>query len=113
MAAALCAVHLGARHEQAGIGRRLDGISQGTPEARPSGAALEFAVGRKKRLSAAGALEGPLALLFVERARSRPLGPVLSEDVKLLGRQLPAPFFVRLLHPRNCTAASANGTNRS
>src|SRR5213078_4847800 len=65
MAAALRAVHLGARHAVAAIGHRVDGVLERLVEAGPAGAALEFRLGRKQRLAAAGAFERAGAFLFI------------------------------------------------
>src|SRR5438093_691305 len=86
MSAAAPITTIGARHEQAAVGRRLDGLIERLPEAWPAGATFEFGIGRKERLTAARALEHALTLFVVERAGSWPLGSVLPENLKLLRR---------------------------
>src|SRR5438445_13342573 len=98
MAAAFCAVHFGARHEQTAIDRRLDGIFERRKKTWPSRSALELRLRGKQRLPAAGAVERTAPFLHVQRAAARALGPVLAQYVKLLGRKFLAPVLVFLLH---------------
>src|SRR5690606_19669992 len=88
------------RHEEAAVGAGLDGVLERAPEAWPAGAALVLRLGVEQRLAAPGAKEQPLALLGVQRARSRRLGAMLAQHVKPLRRQLRRPFLVRLLYWR-------------
>ncbi len=97
MAAAAAAMHLGAHHAEGAVRGRADRIVQRLPEARPAGAALILGLGREQRQVAAGAGEGALAVLLEQRARSRPLGALVAQDLVLLRRQLRAPFGVGLL----------------
>ena len=53
------------------VGRGADRVRQRLIEARPAGAALELGLRREQRQVAAGAGEGALALLAIERARCR------------------------------------------
>src|SRR5712691_1720238 len=98
MTAALCAVHFGARHEEAAVDGRVDGALDRRPEARPSGAALEFRVGREQRRATGGAFERAGSLFAVEPARTGALGAVLAEHVKLIARQRALPIVIGLLH---------------
>src|SRR4051794_17260776 len=97
MAAATAAVDLGAQHAEGTVLGLAHRIVERLPETRPAGAALEFRLRGKQRQVAAGAGKDALAVLFQKRARPRPLGAVLAQDVVLLRRQLSAPFRVRLL----------------
>src|SRR5437660_10086534 len=85
-------VHLDPFHEETTIGRRLNRVLDRRPEARPSGAALEFRLRFKQRLPARRAAERAAALFEVERARASPLGAMLAQNAKLLGRQRSAPL---------------------
>src|SRR2546430_5780145 len=96
MAAAAAAMHLGGGHAEGAVLGLAERIFQRLIEARPAGAAFEFGVGRKQRQVAAGAGEDALAMLLQERARSRPFGAVLTQDIVLLRRQLRAPFGIGL-----------------
>ena len=96
MAAAAAAMHFGARHAERRVLGFADGIVERLPEARPAGAALVFGVRGEQRQVAAGAGEDALALFLQQRARTRPLGAVLAQDLILLRRQLRAPFGVGL-----------------
>src|SRR5688500_562248 len=64
MSAALAAVHFGAGHEMTPVLGRADGPLERREETRPAGAALELSCRHKQRIAAAGALEGPGALLL-------------------------------------------------
>ena len=66
-------------------------------EARPSGAGLEFGVGREKGRATAHAGENTLALLVVERACARALCAMLARDLVLLWRQLRPPLSIAFL----------------
>src|SRR6266852_6176526 len=74
MAAAAAAMHLGARHAVAAIDRGLDRARLRIVEARPAGAALEFALRDEQRLAAARAGKRARALLVIERAAARHRG---------------------------------------
>src|SRR5262249_25385432 len=94
MATAAAAMHLGAHHAEAAVGRGLDRARHWIIEARPAGAALEFRLRDEQRLLAAGAYERAVTLLVVERAASRRLGAVLAHDPVLLGREQATPLGV-------------------
>src|SRR6266446_4291727 len=85
--AAAPAVNLRARHEETPVGRGPDGPIDRRPKARPAGAAVELRVRLEQGQIAAGAGVGAPGVLLVQRARPRPLGSVLAEHPKLLGRQ--------------------------
>src|SRR5262249_27803829 len=109
MAAAPTAVHFGADHAVALVGRGFDCALHGIIEARPAGAALEFPLRNEQRLIAAGAHEGARALLIIERAASRRLGTMAAHHLILLRREQTAPFLVRMgdsillgVHDRSC-----------
>src|SRR5205807_5465889 len=63
------------------------------PKARPPGAAVELGVRRKERLTAAGAVIDPAAILLVERARPGTFGAVFPQYSVLRRRQLAPPFL--------------------
>src|SRR5712691_10528659 len=96
MAAAPDAMHLGARHPVAAIGRGLDRALLRVVEARPAGAALELLLRHEQRLAASRAGEGAGAFLVVERATPGRLGAVPAQHVVLLGREQPAPLLVAM-----------------
>src|SRR5258708_18695896 len=98
MSAAAAAMHLGAYHAPAAVGRGLDGARLRIVEARPAGAALELLLRGEQRLVAAGAVERAGALLVIERAAARPFGAMLAHDVKLLGREQLLPLRFRMCH---------------
>src|SRR5581483_8082301 len=54
-------------------------------------------VGGEQRQVAAGAGKEALAMLLQKRARPRPLGALLAQDLVLLRGELRAPFVVGLL----------------
>src|SRR6478735_5819823 len=97
MAAAAAAVDFGPRHPKGEVFSLADGIIERLIETRPAGAALEFRLRGEQRQVAAGAGEDTLAMLLEQRARSRPLGALLAQDLILLRRQLRAPFRIGLL----------------
>src|ERR1700752_3000585 len=97
MAAAAAAMHLDPRHAVGGFFGAAERVVERLPEAGPAGAAVELGVGGEQRQVAAGAGEDALAMLLEQRARPRPLGAVLAQDIVLLRRQLRAPFGVGLL----------------
>src|SRR5689334_9182991 len=97
MAAAAAAMHFDPRHAVGAVLGAADRVVERLPETRPAGAAVELGVGGEQRQVAAGAGEYPLAVLLQQRARPRPLGAVLAQDVVLLRRELRAPFGVGLL----------------
>ena len=81
-----------------GLALGLDGALDHVPEARPAGSAVVFGARFEQRQVAAGANEDALALFVVERARERPFGAFLAQDLVLLGREHLAPFGVGLDH---------------
>src|SRR3954463_13361091 len=95
VAAAAHAVVLGARDKHLVVRLRRDRSGQRRPEARPAGAALELGVRRKQRQVAAGADEAPLALLVVERARSRVLGAFVAQHFVRARAEALLPLCVR------------------
>src|SRR4051794_35619053 len=96
MAAAAAAVNFGAQHPEGSVLGFADGILQRLVETRPAGAAFELGLRGEQRQVATGAGEDALAVLFQQRAGTRPLGAFLAEDFVLLRRQLRAPFGVGL-----------------
>src|SRR5262252_4627097 len=96
MAAAAAAVHLSAGHAIAPVGRRFDRPFNRIVKARPAGAAVEFLLRYEQRLIAAGAGEGAVTLLVIERAAAGGLGAVLAHHLVLLRREQPVPFRVRV-----------------
>src|SRR5579862_1562477 len=88
MAAATAAMNFGAQHAEGAVLRLADRVLQRLIEARPAGAALILGLGREQRQVAARAGEDALAMLLEQRARSRPLGALLAQDLVLLRRQL-------------------------
>src|SRR5262249_32411969 len=94
MAAATAAMHLGAHHAEAAVGRRLDRAFDGIVEARPAGATLELLLRSEQRLPATGADECAMALLIIERAASRPFGPLPPHHVLWLRCARPPPSLV-------------------
>src|SRR5262245_4794628 len=99
MAAAAAAMHLGADHAVARVGRGLDSARHRVVEARPAGAALEFLLRHEQRLPAAGAAEGPGALLVIERTAAGRLGAVPAQHLVLLGRQQAPPLGFAVADP--------------
>src|SRR5262249_40358582 len=95
MAAAAPAVHLGAWNDQAVIVRSAHRILDRRKEARPAGAALDLGLGPDQRQIAPGAAEDARPMLVVERARMRPLRPVLAQPPELLRAQDLLPFRFR------------------
>src|SRR4051794_10075469 len=94
MAAAAAAMHLGADHAVAAIGRGLDRTRDRIVEARPAGAALELLLRSEQLLSATHAGERAGALFVVERAGAGTLGAVAAQDIVLLGGEQLAPLLV-------------------
>src|ERR1700761_6018912 len=74
MAAAAAAMHFGAGHEIAVVGRGLDRSRLRIVETRPAGAAVELLLRYEQRLAAADASKRAGALFVVERATARRLG---------------------------------------
>src|SRR5205807_10529557 len=97
MATAAAAVYFGAQHAEHPIFGLAEGVIERLIEARPAGAALELGLRGEQRQVAAGAGEDALAMLVEERARTRPFGALLAQDIILLRRQLRAPLRVGLL----------------
>src|SRR6266446_3348188 len=91
--AALAAMHFGTGHEKTAVGLRLDCLLNRRREARPAGAAVEFGVRGKQRLAATGAAVDALAILLVERARSRAFGAVVAQHSTCRRRKLAPPLF--------------------
>src|SRR3981081_4481572 len=96
MAAAAAAVNFGSQHPKGAVFGLADGVLERLIETRPAGAALEFRLRGKQRQVAAGASEDALAMLLEQRARSRPLGALLAQNLILLRRQLRAPLRIGL-----------------
>src|SRR5438874_3003377 len=96
MAAAAAAVDFGPQHAEGPIFGLADGVVERLVEARPAGAALELGLRGEQRQVATGTGEDALAMLVEQRARTRPLGALLAQDVILLRRQLRAPFRIGL-----------------
>src|ERR1700680_301978 len=96
MAAAAAAMHFGAHHPEASIGRSLDCALDRVIEARPAGAAVEFLFGDEKFLAATGAHEGAAALLVIERATARRLGAVLAHHGVLFRGENASPLRVAM-----------------
>src|SRR5262249_56256741 len=94
MAAAAAAMHLDPGHGGGAVLGAAERVVERLPKARPARAAVEFGVGGEQRQVAAGAGEDALAVLLQQRARPRPFGAVLAQDIVLLRRQLRAPFGV-------------------
>src|SRR6185312_3546363 len=94
MSAAAPAMHLGAAHKEAPVGLGFDRVLKRRPEARPAGAAVEFGAGVEQRLTTAGAVIDPGAILLVERARAGAFGAMLAQHPVLLRGQPLAPFLV-------------------
>src|SRR4051812_19200323 len=97
VSAALRAVHFGARHGIAAVLGSADRRIERTPEAWPSGSALELRIRREQRVAARSAGEPPRPLLLIERAGAGTLGPMLTQHLILAGRQRLLPFLVRLV----------------
>src|SRR5437870_5246021 len=96
MAAAAVAMHLGAAHEEAVVGRLADRALDRHVEAGPAGAALELALAHEQGLIAGRAAERAGAVLVEQRAGAGPLGPVLAHHVVLLRREERAPLGLGL-----------------
>src|ERR1700712_4745475 len=92
MAAAAIAMHLGAHHPVALVDGILDRAGHRIVEARPAGTALELLLRDEQRLRAAGADEGAVPLLEIERTASGRFGAVLAHHRVLFGREELAPF---------------------
>src|SRR5205807_4923493 len=96
MATAAAAVYFGAQHAEHPIFGLAEGVIERLIEARPAGAALELGLRGEQRQVAAGAGEDALAMLLEQRARTRPFGALLAQDLILLRGQLRAPFGIGL-----------------
>src|SRR5712664_2391524 len=96
MAAAAAAVDFGPQHPEGAVFGLADGVVERLIETRPAGAALEFRLRGEQRQVAAGAGEDALAMLLEQRARTRALGALLTQDLVLLRRQLRAPLRIGL-----------------
>src|SRR5579859_7727791 len=94
VAAAAAAMHLGADHAVAAVGRRFHGAFDGVVEARPAGAAVEFLLADEQRLAAADAGEGAGTLFVIEGAAAGRLGAVLAHHPVLLRREQASPFGI-------------------
>src|SRR5206468_5219041 len=91
MAAAAPAEHFGPLEAERAVRAGDDRAGQGTPEARPAGAAVELRLGRKDREAAAGAGEDALAMLAEQRARAGRLGRRAAQHRVTLRAEHPAP----------------------
>src|SRR5207237_8295712 len=92
---AVSAEDRGAWHEEA-VGRgKLDilGVDR-LVEARPASTGFELGVRAEQLGAAGGAGVGAVSLGVDVLAGERPLGPLPSQDVVLLGRQLGAPLSI-------------------
>src|SRR5579872_1883400 len=97
MRVAAFAQYLGAGHEEAAVGFGHDVFRcDGRPEARPSGAGVEFGIRAEERGSATYAAEDALLMPFVIFVREWRFGACLARDLVLLRRQLAFPFCVGL-----------------
>src|SRR5205807_4936607 len=110
MAAAAAAVNFGPGHEETAVGVGFDRLAERRPKARPAGAAVEFGVRRKERLSAPGAVIDSGAVLLIEGARSGAFGAVLPQHPVLRRRQFTPPLLLaqrnRKRLPRRMSAAA-------
>src|SRR6202022_3707114 len=98
MAAATAAVNFGPQYPESPVFGLADGVVERLVKTRPAGAALEFRLRREQRQVAAGTGEDALAMLLEQRARSRPLGALLAQNLILLRRQRRAPFRIGLFY---------------
>src|SRR4030088_2059730 len=96
MATAAAAVNFGPQYPESPVFGPADGVVERLVKNRPAGAALEFRLRGEQRQVAAGTGEDALAMFLEQRARSRPLGAFLAQDLILLRRQLRAPFRIGL-----------------
>src|SRR6516165_2376525 len=94
MAAAAAAMHLGAGHEAATVGLRLERLLDRRRKARPSRSAVELGIGGEQRLAATGAVIDALAVFLVERARAGAFGAVFAQNSILRRRQLALPLLL-------------------
>src|ERR1700759_915592 len=101
MAAAVAAMDLGARHEQAAVVGGADGSVQRLVEARPAGAAFKFCLGREQVLTAAGADEFAAPLLLVQRTGAGALSAVPAQHRILRRRKFGTPFVVAMRDGEN------------
>src|SRR5262245_59836176 len=98
MAAAAAAMHLLAHHAEGELGVLLHRVLDRRVEARPARVAIELSLGGEEQQIAAGADEGPFALLLVQGTGEGTLGVRLAQHGELLGREQLAPFLRRLRH---------------
>ena len=100
---ALRAVGFHSLHAICPVDCRFDRAGKGGEKARPPRSALKLRFRCEKLPAAPGAGENPFPVLTIQRARARPLGPVLTKDLILFGRQPGAPLIVvlRSVHPAN------------
>src|SRR3981189_2988423 len=96
LASARGAGNLGPKQPKGAVFGLADGVVERLIKTRPAGAALEFRLRGEQRQVAAGTGEDALAMFLEQRARSRPLGAFLAQDLILLRRQLRAPFRIGL-----------------
>src|SRR5688572_22350629 len=87
-------VHLDSLHAVSAVCRRLDRAWHRRPEARPPRSTVELCFRGEQLLPAAGAPEDTVAVFFVQRARTRALGAMFPQHLKLLGRQFSPPFII-------------------
>jgi hypothetical protein len=79
MAAASAAMHLGAGHEKAAVGLRLDGVVDRCEEARPACPAVELGIRGKQWLAATGTVVNARAILLIEQTGAGAFGAVLAQ----------------------------------
>src|SRR5689334_21391313 len=96
MPAATPAMYLSAQHPKCAVLGGAHRIVERLEKTRPTSAAFEFGIRGKQRQVTAGTCESALAMLLQQRARPRPLGTFLAQDLVLLGGELGAPFRVGL-----------------
>src|SRR3981081_4480872 len=96
MATAAAAVNFGPQYPESPVFGPADGVVERLVRTRPPGASIEFRLRGQQRQVAAGTGEDSLAMFLEQRARSRPLGAFLAQDLILLRRQLRAPFRIGL-----------------
>jgi hypothetical protein len=112
MAAAGCAQHLGASHQERAVGLGVDRTGcEGLIEAWPAGPGVELGLGAEERGPAPGASVGPGRVLAPVAAAEGRLGALLAQDAVLLGGKFGTPFGVRtgklVRHDRNRTTGRA------
>jgi hypothetical protein len=97
MGIAAGATDFSAAHEEGPVGMLADrAFLDRSPEARPAGTGIELGIGREQRLAAADAGIHARALLVPIGAGEGALRAVLTRNMKLLRRELLAPFGLGL-----------------